>query len=252
MAQSRCFGRLPRTFDSRIPHLSALSMSAKAPAPIPVSHDWAAGMPADLLMLMNDSLGDCTCAAVLHALQVWTHTTATMQVVTDTEALWMYENWAGYVPGDPSTDQGANEQTILTDWLKNGVLLTGGKKNHISAFIEVDPRNLNDVRRAIYESGLVYIGFEVPQSLENNDPPLWEIVPGQEQIVGGHAIVLTGYDATTFSLISWGQKFKMTTSFFSKFTDEVYALVDHNWATATGKTPLGISLQTLIDQMKAL
>ncbi len=198
-----------------------------------------------------EGVGVHNCAAVLHAQQVWTYNTGTMDVVTDAEALWMYENWAGYVPGDPSTDQGANEQTILTNWMKGGFPDTG-TIDHLSAFIEIDPRNLNDVRQAIYDCGLVYIGFEVPISLENNDAPIWKIVPGQSQIVGGHAIVLTGYDATTFSLISWGKKYKMTTKFFSKFTDEVYALVDQDWVTSTGSTPLGLSLQTLTDQMKAL
>src|ERR1700733_8795663 len=167
------YGRKDRRFDPRIPHYSSLlqmkGIVSAASSPIPASHDWASKMPNSLGYLLNDQLGDCTCAATLHAKQVWSfNVDPTMATVVDSEALWEYENWAGYVNGDPSTDNGADEQTILTDWLKQGILLSDGTHDHLTAFVELDVRNLNDVRRAIYESGLVYIGFNVPQSIEND------------------------------------------------------------------------------------
>jgi hypothetical protein len=252
------FGRKDRRFDPRIPHYSALRMGVKAPLPpIPSSHNWATGMPADTGYLLNDQLGDCTIAGILHARQVWTfNATGTMAVVSDAEALWAYESWAGYVNGDPNTDNGADEQTILTDWFKQGIRLNGGSsipRDHISAFIEVDPRNLSDVRRVIYEAGVCYIGFNVPSSLENSTPPqVWDVVQGQTNIVGGHAVVLTGYDGTTFDLLSWGSKYKMTIRFFETFTDETYCLINKDFVAATGKIPLGLSLQMLDNQMDAL
>ena len=66
------FGRLHRTYDPRIPHLSAL-LAGQVPPPPPPSIDWTKGMPANLGMMLNDTLGDCTCAAVYHAIQVWTY-----------------------------------------------------------------------------------------------------------------------------------------------------------------------------------
>jgi hypothetical protein len=251
----RTYGRKDRLFNSNVPHFSALRMGAKSLSPIPANKNWADLMPVDLEMLMNDTLGDCTCAATLHARQVWTfNTTGTMAVVTDAQALWEYETWAGYINGDASTDNGAAEQTILTEWLKQGIPIgTGGHTNPLHAFIEIDPRNLNDVRRAIYECGVVYIGFDVPQSLENGDPPaLWDVVPGQEQPVGGHAIILTGYDASSFNLISWGMKYAMTTNFFETFTDECYALVSTDWVNSTGSTPLGMTMADLDARMASL
>ena len=63
-------GRLLRTYDPRIPHLSALRAGQTPPTP-PASIDYTKGMPANLGMMLNDTLGDCTCAAVYHAIQVW-------------------------------------------------------------------------------------------------------------------------------------------------------------------------------------
>ena len=41
---------------------------AAAPPP---QVEYTKGMPKTLGMMMNDTLGDCTCAAFYHALQVW-------------------------------------------------------------------------------------------------------------------------------------------------------------------------------------
>jgi hypothetical protein len=65
-------GRLHRTYDASIPHLSAL-LAGQTLAPPPAWVDYTKGMPAKLGMMLNDTLGDCTCAAVYHAIQVWTH-----------------------------------------------------------------------------------------------------------------------------------------------------------------------------------
>lgn len=252
------YGRQARKFDPRIPHCSALMMANAPSSAIPAAKNWADGMPSDLGMLLNDQLGDCTCAGMLHAMQVWTYNASgTMRGMVDSEALWAYENFAGYNPQDPNTDQGGVEQTILTDWLKQGVLLADGSRDHLSAFFEVDPRNTADVRRTIFECGVAYIGFNVPQSLENDMgnggvPQVWDVVAGQDQPVGGHCVILTGYDGQTFDLISWGSKYKMTESFFTTFTDETYAVIDADWIKSTGSTPLGMTLAQLDAQMSAI
>jgi hypothetical protein len=238
-------------------------MRGRAPLPpIPDSADYGAKLPADVGMLMNDSLGDCTCAGVLHAIQTWTANAGTIAPVTDANALVLYEAWAGYNPGAPRatdgtnpTDAGADEQTILTDWATEGFYLTaGGPVDRLAAFVELDPRNQGDVRRAIYTGAVVYIGFNVPKSLENTDPApfSWDVVPGQTQSVGGHCVILNSYTLSDFGLVSWGLKYRMTNAFFSTFCDEAYALVSTDWIAAGGATPLGMSLADLEKQMGAL
>jgi hypothetical protein len=44
----------------------------------------------------------------------------------------------------------------------------------------------------------------------------------------------------------------MAWGFFAKSVDEVYTLADQAWADATGKTPGGLTLQQLEEQMQAL
>src|SRR6516164_9460589 len=53
-------GRLDRTFNPRVPHLSAILASNKNLAVPPVQVDYSKGMPEDLGMMLNDKIGDCT------------------------------------------------------------------------------------------------------------------------------------------------------------------------------------------------
>ena len=44
----------------------------------------------------------------------------------------------------------------------------------------------------------------------------------------------------------------MTWKFFGEYVEEVYAIADHAWIAATGKTPGGLTLKELDTQMRAL
>jgi hypothetical protein len=65
-------------------------------------------------------------------------------------------------------------------------------------------------------------------------------------------VVLAGYNAAGARLISWGQYYTMTWSFFAKYVDEVYAIADKTWVETKGTTPGGLSVAELEVQMKAL
>lgn len=242
-------GRLPRTFNSSIPHMSAL-IGGKTLPQAPIEVDYSHGMPADLGMMKNDTLGDCTCAAYYHAVQVWSFNGQGKEVTEpDSDVLGLYEKACGYVPSDPTTDQGGVEQDVLTYLLKSGA--PGCKP--ILAFVEVDPRNLDDVKRAIYETGCVYIGVNLPNHIVSGDEPpaIWD-AKSHDGIAGGHAIILCGYTLDGFYLISWGKKYFATNAFMSAYCDEIYAIVDPTWISATGKTPLNMSVAALESLMEAL
>ena len=255
------FGRLHRTYDSRVPHLSAL-LAGQTPPPPPSAVDYTKGMPGQLGMMLNDTLGDCTCAAVYHAIQVWTFNAggrklAKMVTQPDSDVQRLYIQACGYNPRVPGEGPGGNEQHVLTYLLQNGAPIgPGGTARHkIAGFVEVDPRNLDDVKRTIYECGLAYIGFHVPQSLQPPGalpPNVWQYDPHATAIVGGHAVILAGYDALGVRVISWGQYYTMTWEFFTHFVDEVYAIADSEWIASTGKTPGGLTLDQLEAAMQAL
>ena len=252
-------GRLPRAHDPRIPHLSALLAGKKLPPP-PAQVDYTKGMPKNLGMMLNDTLGDCTCAAVYHAIQVWTFNASKGKAIDtepDSDVEKLYELACGYKPAQGGEGPGGNEQHVLKYLLTKGAPTgqNGATTHKIAAFVEVDPRNTDDVKRAINECGLVYIGFNVPQYIvpSNAAPPaVWDVQNTDTQIVGGHAVVLAGYTATGARVISWGQYYTMTWAFFAKYVDETYAIADNSWVNSGGQTPGGLSLAALEQQMQAL
>ena len=196
-------------------------------------------------------IGDCTCAGVYHARQIWTLNTGTEDTQPDANALALYEAVGGYNPSDPSTDQGANEQTVLSYLLQTGAPLADGTTDKITAFFEVDPRNQDDIKTVINECGVCYIGFDVPEGIDETPGATWTL-DENAAIEGGHCVILVGYTPDYFICVSWGNIYKMEPSFFSYYTDEAYALVDSTWIAKTGKTPLGLSQQDLEKMMIAI
>src|ERR1700683_5264115 len=98
------FGRKPRGHDTRIPQLSAL-LAHRTMAPIPGAIDYGTGTPANLGMMLNDTLSDCVPAGAGHSIQIWTfHGRGVMVTPSDPEIEQFYEEAGGYVPGKPNTD----------------------------------------------------------------------------------------------------------------------------------------------------
>jgi hypothetical protein len=259
MSGQHKLGRTHRSFDPRVPHLSAL-LAGQTPSAPPPAVNWSQNMPQQLGMMLNDTLGDCTCAAFYHALQVWSFNAlgpTQMDTEPDADVEQLYVQACGYNPQTPGEGPGGNEQNVLTYLLNSGAPTgpAGQSRNRIAAFIEVDPRNTDDVKRTISDCGAAYIGFNVPQNImpQGGEPPtVWDVAPGHQAIIGGHAVVLPGYDANGLIVISWGQFYRMTWRFFAKYVDEVYAIADPSWVEAKGTTPGGLSLTALEAQMQAL
>ncbi len=250
-------GRLHRTYNPRIPHMSAIT-AGQTLKPPPASVDYTKNLPTNLGMMLNDTLGDCTCAAVYHAIQVWSGTAQkTVLTEPDGDVEKLYIQACGYNPRVPGEGPGGNEQTVLTYLLKTGAPFgpKGTARHKIVAFVEVDPRNTDDVKRTIVDCGVAYIGLNVPAFLmpPNAPPPaVWDVQKTDTKIVGGHAVVLAGYTEAGARVISWGQYYTMTWSFFAAYVDEVYAIADNLWIESGGSTPGGLTLPELEAQMQAI
>jgi hypothetical protein len=251
-------GRLARTHDKRIPMLHTL-MAGKAAEPVVPTVDYTKGMPANLGVMKNDTLGDCTCAAYYHAIQVWSfNSIQKLDSEPDVDVVDLYEQACGYKPSQGGEGPGGNEQHVLTYILKKGAPYgTSGQQRHkMIAFVEIDVKNIDNIKRSIYDCGVSYIGFNVPQYImpPGEDPlQVWDVNPkGDNTIVGGHAVVLAGYDANGARVISWGQYYTMTWAFFEKFVDEAYAIADPEWITAKQTTPGGLTIAQLEQAMQAL
>ncbi len=193
-------------------------------------------------MLANDSVGDCTCADVLHhrMLQASVAHAGSPLTFTDTEAIALYENF-GYNPADPSTDQGA----VMLD-VQNYC-----KKNFpVQGFVTLDANNLSQIQAALYLFGGVDLGFNVPRYIM--DVPAggsWSDSGGDTTIEGGHAVLACGYGRSGFRVVSWGTTYTANWEFWSQYVDEAYAWVSTDWIKASGVSPSGIDLNGLLQDL---
>lgn len=250
-------GKSARGRNAAVPHLSAI-LAGRGVATPPAAVDQTDGMPADLGMMLNDHLNDCTCAAFYHALQVWSfHAGGAVQTEPDENVRRLYIEACGYDPAKGGEGAGGVVQQVLAFLHHTGAPTgpSGEGRNRIAAFVEIDPRLTEDVKHAIADCGLAYVGFQMPRFIlpdGGHPPPVWDVQPAASPIIGGHAVILTGYSDTGLTVISWGKRFTMTWAFFKAYVDEVYALADHAWITAKRTTPGGLSLRELEAQMKTL
>jgi hypothetical protein len=245
------FGRRARQHNPAVPHWSLIAAyKDKALPPLPSMVSYARVLPFDLGYFANNVLSDCTTAAVYHALQVWSaNANPPMDTESDANVIQLYSEATGYIPGKPQTDQGGSEQDVLTYWMNAGAPVgpAGSARQRLAAFVEIDPRNLADVKEAILQGGLIYIGFQVPAFFSVGST-LWDVNPdANNTIVDGHAVILVGYNdaLNRFTAISWGRQYEMTYAFFLRFTDECYLLANSAWIETTGATPAGLSLPEL-------
>ena len=170
--------------------------------------------PAQLFpMDGNDTLGDCTIAAVAHAITVYEGLISKLKVMTKQAVVRLYLHLTGGV------DSGLDELTVLKYWQKHPV-----DGDRILAFARINPRNHDTIRQAVHLFGGVYIGFQVQENaaedFENGRP--WTVQPLTPD---GHAVFVVGYDATGVTVLTWGGVQKGTWDWWDECVDEAYAIL---------------------------
>jgi hypothetical protein len=221
---------------------AAMFMAADALPVAPTKNYWEYKVPS-FPMMLNDNLGSCVFASGGHLLQNWTAHTGKMVTPADADVLAAYEAVGGYVPGNPSTDNGAAITDFLNWWQENGFV---GHK--ILGWASVDQTNLQRVRQAVFAFGALNIGIQFPnvamQQFSAGMP--WDVVDDDGGIDGGHCIPILGQGSQGFACITWGKIQYMTNAFFEKYCDESYAVVTQDWLDAAGTTPIaGLDLEAL-------
>ncbi len=237
-------GKRPARHD---PRTVRLAHYLTLPAP-PASADWTRGI-AHWGMMGNDAIGDCTSAAIGHAVQLTSANTASEVTIPDRAIIAAYSAVSGYDPRTGANDNGAYILDVLKYWQQTGV---AGHK--ALAYAACDIRTLDDVRAAIALLGFCDIGFNVPQSamtqFDRGQP--WEVVPNDGGIIGGHCVDLVGYDADRFFCLTWDRVQPMSVAFFQQYCDEGYGVVLPEWLAANGQSPSGLNLQQLLSDVQQL
>ncbi len=230
-------GKHPKKTDRRT--LMLARYLHKLPTPMPIV-DHASRLPTNIGMMGNDAYGDCTVAAAGHAVQSWSvYADNSMWTIADADIL------AAYKVLSPN-DNGAFMLDALNYWHKTGI---GDDK--IEAFVETGTADLTQAKLAIEYFGSHYIGMSLPNT-NTFGPwdvvnPVWSADPNN-----GHAVVLIGYDDSRgmFKVATWGEIWDMSYSWFQKYTDEGYAVLDDiELIKASGKSPEGFDWAALINDL---
>lgn len=243
-------GKLPAVKNSvsfRLRDYLALSKLPQAPV---------TGGHQDLItehnMFDNDHYGDCVCAEAGHTtIQFNKEAGKTVNISTD-NVLAMYTALTGFNPKDPNTDQGT-DMALAAKWRqKTGLADMSDARHTIAAYLAVTPGNIEELKQAIYLFGCVGIGWELPNSAQEQfqeDEP-WSVVPGAE-IEGGHDTGAVGYDENYLYVITWGLVQRVTWEFFSRYMDEGIVYFSDEMLE-NGKSLEGFNVTQLTADLKAL
>jgi hypothetical protein len=214
------FGKHPAKHDYRTLRLKNY-LTSKLPAP-PASHDVLAQVykelkitnPATLFpMDGNDTLGDCTIAALAHATTVYNGLTGKKQIMAKQDVIKLYYHLTGGV------DSGCNELDVLNYWQSN---VADGAQ--ILAFATIDVKNHAHVQQAIQLFGGVYLGFQVQQNAVEEFDAKKPWVPGP-LTNDGHAVYAVAYDHAGVTVLTWGNTQKGTWAWWDECVDEAYAIL---------------------------
>lgn len=223
------FGKHPPKTDYRTLRFRSYATSALAPPPATFNvltrvYD-ALKVPSDPTSLFpmdgNDTLGDCTIAALAHAITTYRGMLGKKEIMAQQAVVKLYMHLTGGV------DSGLNEIDVLNYWRKTAVA-----KDKILAFASVDPKNHTHVQQAIALFGGVYIGFQVQQNCIQDFDAHKPWTPGP-LTTDGHAVFAVGYDQNNVTVLTWGNTQQGTWAWWDECVDEAYAIVPPEAKNAT-------------------
>jgi hypothetical protein len=259
--QAGKYGRLPMdrsrprlTLEKYLDPRTPLSRAGLPAVPLTDDVDRASEV-ASWPMYLNDTLGDCTIAAIGHMYGAWTaYAGAGEALFADSEIQAVYSRVGGYDPSDPSTDNGCVMADVLADQKANGITDTAGKLHKVLGYAAFgNPADATLLGQVLDVFGSVYVGINVQQPMETEfaaGQP-WDWTPGS-QIVGGHAICLQqryGNAGVPYEYVTWGALEKATASFQANAAEEAWAVVTADWVQVNGTTVEGLDVSQLLADM---
>jgi hypothetical protein len=161
----------------------------------------------------NDTLGDCTIAALAHAETVYHGLLGTQRIMSKPAVVKLYMHLTGGV------DSGLNELDVLNYWRQHPV--SGDK---ILSYASIGPKNHTHVQQAIQLFGGVYLGFQVQQNCLQEFDAHQPWTPGP-LTNDGHAVYAVAYDQNGVTVLTWGNTQQATWAWWDECVDEAYAIL---------------------------
>jgi hypothetical protein len=210
-------------------------------------------------------LGDCTCASVAHAIDVWTAGGANPSIITADQTIRLYELSCGYILGNDATDQGGDELAVLDYVEAHGI---DGKGLHqIAGTASLDATNIQELREGMFLTGAVQLCLELPDDYVNpypNNDDVWDIA-GPPNTQHGHAILGRGTYTSNcpngkpaFGVVTWGRLVWLTTDAVAYYCAErqggsVNLGLTKEWVSiAQGMAPNALDFASLAADFKQL
>lgn len=242
-------GRQPSREDPRTLRLSRYLAPHGFSAP-PPARDWTGR--TRFSWALNDKLGCCTIAALVHLAQAHAAAHDTSIEIADGDVLTAYKAISGY-DGTQASDRGAQMLDALNYARNVGI---GGWK--IGAFVRVNPYDSVELRAAINLFGGVYAGADLPHRIREQGLD-WELPPlvartaeDEPNSLGGHAIAVLGFDRTHLQAMPWTTRTSIGNAWAELYISEAWAIVDRRWVDETHKAPNGFGLERLLDDLEEL
>ncbi len=161
----------------------------------------------------NDTLGDCTIAALAHAITVYRGLLGRENIMPEFAVVKLYEHLTG------GPDTGLNEFDVLNYWRKNKV-----SGDEILAYVSINPKNHTHIQQAIKLFGSVYLGFQVQQNCIEEFQARQPWTPGP-LTNDGHAVVAVEYDQNGVTVLTWGDIQHATWAWWDECVDEAYTIL---------------------------
>jgi hypothetical protein len=161
----------------------------------------------------NDTLGDCTIAALAHAVTTYRGLIGKEKIMAKRAVIKLYLHLTGGI------DSGLNELDVLNYWRQHKV-----SGDEILAFTSIDPKNHSHIQQAIKLFGGVYLGFQVQENCVEDFQARRPWTPAK-LTTEGHAVFVVGYDSTGVTVLTWGNTQKATWEWWDECVDEAYALL---------------------------
>ena len=161
----------------------------------------------------NDTYGDCTIAALAHAVTTFNGMIDKEVVPTRQSVVKLYLHLTG------GLDSGLNELDVLNYWRKHPF-----SSEKVLAYVSIDPKHHEHVQLAIAMFGGVYLGFHVQRDCLKDFEARRPWTPGP-LTHDGHAVLAVAYDQEGLTVLTWGNTQKATWAWWDECVDEAYALL---------------------------
>jgi len=217
------------------------------PLPADGAH-WATppAMSALRQMYLNDNLCDCVIADFAHLIGVLTGNANPPAVIYTPQQIETEYGVCGYVPGDPATDQGCDEITVLNYLKSTGFPDSTGNQHKIAGWLALNAADPTEWEEACYLFLNVIFCMELPDAWINPFPAAdnwtWRVA-GAPDPSNGHCFGMPGYfpRQKIGRIYTWGMVGNIT-----------YAAIEKYGVDAAGGGVYTVLSQDLIEKAKQI